>query len=99
LLSWNFLSASSIFWLTMSHNISVKFSLITYRISSFRCSCGPHWVPCYSLSLFCWSLDLAIHFFQFPLNPVLIHFLENGSHPFFIFPSFYLLLFLFLFYV
>jgi hypothetical protein len=36
LLSWNFLSASCIFCLTMSSNISMKFSLITCRISSFR---------------------------------------------------------------
>jgi hypothetical protein len=36
LLSWNFSSASLMFWLTMSSNISMKFSLITYRISSFR---------------------------------------------------------------
>jgi hypothetical protein len=36
------------------------------------CSCGPHWVPWYSLSLFCWSLDLAVCFLHFPLNPVLI---------------------------
>jgi hypothetical protein len=45
LLSWNFLSASCTFWLTMSSNISMKFSLITCRISSFRCSCGLHWIP------------------------------------------------------
>jgi hypothetical protein len=36
LLSWNFLSASYMFWLTTSSNISMKFSLITCRISSFR---------------------------------------------------------------
>jgi hypothetical protein len=36
LLSWNFLSASYTFWLTMSSNISMKLSLITCRISSFR---------------------------------------------------------------
>jgi hypothetical protein len=34
LLSWNFLSASCMFWLTMSINISMKFSLIICRISS-----------------------------------------------------------------
>jgi hypothetical protein len=39
------------------------------------CSFGPLWVPCYSLSLFCWSLDLAICFLHFPLNPLLIYFL------------------------
>jgi hypothetical protein len=72
LLSWNFFSASYTLWLTMSSNVSMKFSLITCRISSFRCSCGLHWVPWYSLSLFCWSLSL--HFLHFPLNPVLIYF-------------------------
>jgi hypothetical protein len=36
LLSWNFLSASYTFWLTMSSNISTTFSVITLRISSLR---------------------------------------------------------------
>jgi hypothetical protein len=36
LLSWNYLSASCAFWSTMSSIISMKFSLITCRISSFR---------------------------------------------------------------
>jgi hypothetical protein len=36
LLSWIFLNGSYMFWLTMSSNISKKFSLITCRISSFR---------------------------------------------------------------
>jgi hypothetical protein len=37
----------------------------------------------HSLSLFCWSLDLAICFLHFPLNPVLINFGgKNGFHPF-----------------
>jgi hypothetical protein len=52
LLSWNYLSASCTFQLTMSSNISMKFSVITCRISSFKCSFGLHWVPCHSLSLF-----------------------------------------------
>jgi hypothetical protein len=34
--SWNFLNASCAFSLTMSSNASMKFSLITCRISSFR---------------------------------------------------------------
>jgi hypothetical protein len=34
--SWNFLSASCMFWLTMSSNISMKFSVISCRISFFR---------------------------------------------------------------
>jgi hypothetical protein len=36
LFSWNFLSASCRFWLTMSSKISMKFSVITCRIYSFR---------------------------------------------------------------
>jgi hypothetical protein len=36
LLSYNFLSVSCTFWLTISSIISIKFSLITCRISSFR---------------------------------------------------------------
>jgi hypothetical protein len=36
LLSWIFLGASCMFWLTMSSNISMKFLMITCRISSFR---------------------------------------------------------------
>jgi hypothetical protein len=36
LLCWTFLSASSTFWLIMSSNISMKFSLITCWIFSFR---------------------------------------------------------------
>jgi hypothetical protein len=36
LLTQNFLSVSCTFWLTMSSIISVKFSLITHKISSFR---------------------------------------------------------------
>jgi hypothetical protein len=38
------------------------------------CSCGLHWVPWYSLSLFYWSLDLGVHFLHFPLNPLVIYF-------------------------
>jgi hypothetical protein len=38
------------------------------------CSCVLHWVPCYSLFLFCCSLDLGICFLHFPLNPLLIYF-------------------------
>jgi hypothetical protein len=83
-LSWNFLSVSYMFWLTMSSTISKKFSLITCRISSFRVFCGLCWVPWYSLSLFCFSLDLGICFLHFTLNPVLLYFwVENGFSPFF----------------
>jgi hypothetical protein len=37
-----------------------------------ECSCGLCWVPWYSFSLFCWSLNLCIHFLHFPLVPLLI---------------------------
>jgi hypothetical protein len=36
LVSWNFLSASCMFQLTTSSNISMKFSVITFKISSLR---------------------------------------------------------------
>jgi hypothetical protein len=36
LVSWNFLSASWTFWLTMSSNISMKFSVSACRITSLR---------------------------------------------------------------
>jgi hypothetical protein len=36
------------------------------------CSCVFCGVPCYNLSLFCWSLHLGIHCLYFPLNLVLI---------------------------
>jgi hypothetical protein len=36
LLSWNFLSVSCTFWLMISSVISIKFSLITWTVSSFR---------------------------------------------------------------
>jgi hypothetical protein len=58
------------------------------------CSCGISWVPWYSFSLFCWSLNLGIHFLHFPLVPILIYYWgKNGFHPFSIFPSFLLVLF------
>jgi hypothetical protein len=75
------------FWFTLSIDISMKFAVISCRISLSGCSCGLHWVPWDSLPLFCWSLELGIHFIYFPLNPVLIHFCrENVFHPFFVFP-------------
>jgi hypothetical protein len=78
LLSWNFLSASYTFCLTMSSIIAMKFSVISCSISSFRICCEFHWVPWDSLSLFCWSLELIFHFLHFPLNPVLIYFFGEG---------------------
>jgi hypothetical protein len=45
--------------------------------------------------LFCWSLELGIHFLHFPPNPVLIYFWgENSFHPFFVFPLLHMALFL-----
>jgi hypothetical protein len=37
-----------------------------------ECSCGLHWVPWYSFSLFCWSLNLGICHLHIPLVPILI---------------------------
>jgi hypothetical protein len=80
-------------WLTMSSYISMKFSVITCRISSFRLFLLASLGSWHSLSLFCWSLELGIHFLLLPLSPVLIYFWEeNGFHPFLIFPSFHLVL-------
>jgi hypothetical protein len=73
-MSWNFLSASCTFWLTMSSNISMKFLVITCRISSL---CLFLWVLLSSLASFflvCWSKELSVHFLHFPLNPVLNYF-------------------------
>jgi hypothetical protein len=72
LLSWNFLSVSCTFWFTISSIISIKFSLSTCGMSSFKLSCGLHSVLWHSLSSFCWCLDLSICFLHFPLVPVLI---------------------------
>jgi hypothetical protein len=66
LVSWNFLSASCMFRLTMSSNIAMKFSVITCRISSFLVFLWVSLGPWYSLSLFYWSLELGICFFSFP---------------------------------
>jgi hypothetical protein len=45
--------------------------------------------------LFCWSLNLGIYFLHFPLVPALIYYwVENGFHPFFVIPSFHLVLLL-----
>jgi hypothetical protein len=98
LLSWNFLNASCTYWLTMSSNISMKFEYLQdfffqgflVGFIGFLCS----------LSLFHWSLSLGTCFLHFALNPVLIYFcLENGFHPFVIFKSFHLVLFLSLVYI
>jgi hypothetical protein len=81
--------------LTISSIISIKFSLITWRISSFRMFLWAHCVLWHSLSLFCWSLDLGICFLHFPLVPVLIYCWGEISFPLFsMFPSLPLLLLL-----
>jgi hypothetical protein len=72
LLSWNFLSVYCTFWFTISSIISIKFSLIICRISSFRLFLWSSLGSWHSLSWFCWSLDLTICFLHFPLVPVLI---------------------------
>jgi hypothetical protein len=96
--SWNFLSASCMFWFTLSCNISMKFSVISCRISSFKMFLWASLVPWDSLPLFCLDLELGIHFLHFPLNPVLIYYWgENGFCPFFIFPFLHLVMFLSLF--
>jgi hypothetical protein len=75
LVSWNFLSASCTFWLTMSSSFSMNFSVISSKISSLRVFM---WVSLGSLvtSLFCWGQELSIHFLHFPLNSVLNYFFE-----------------------
>jgi hypothetical protein len=56
-------------------------------------SCRYCWGLWCHLSLFCWSLELDIHFLHFPLNPILNYFRgENDFHPFFVYPSLCLLL-------
>jgi hypothetical protein len=94
LLCLSFLSACCTFWLTMSSNISMKLQWLLAGFLLSWYSCGLCWVPWHNLSLFCWSLQLDIHFLHFPLNPVLIYFGEgeNGFHPFFIFPMLHLVL-------
>jgi hypothetical protein len=58
-----------------------------------ECSCRHCWVPWHHLSLFCWSLELSVHFLQFPLNPVLNYFGgKNGFHPIFVFTLLHLIL-------
>jgi hypothetical protein len=91
--SWNFLSASCTFWLTMSSVISMKISVIACKSFLWGCFCGHYWVPWCHLFLFYWSQELGIHFHHFPLNPVLIYFWEESDfHPFFFFLSLHLLL-------
>jgi hypothetical protein len=70
-LSWNFLSASCMFWLTMCGSIS---EILMKEFLLSWCFCGLRWVPWYSLSVLGWSLDLGICFLHFALNPLLLYF-------------------------
>jgi hypothetical protein len=70
LVSWKFLSASCMFWLTVSSIISIKFSVFLAGFLLWGCSSGYPLVPSYHLSLFCWKLELGICFLHTPLNPV-----------------------------
>jgi hypothetical protein len=79
LLSWNFLSVSCTFWLTLScisHWVPIVCLLLNY-------SCGLHWVLWHSLSSFCWSLNLSTCFLHSPLVPVLIFCCGETSFPVF----------------
>jgi hypothetical protein len=93
LVSLNFLSASCTFCLTMSSNISMKFSVITCRISSLRKFL---WASLDSLVSFIFVLlvsGIGYPFLYFSLNPVLNYFWgKNSFYPFFTFPSLHLLL-------
>jgi hypothetical protein len=95
LLSWYFLSVSCTFWLAISSTISIKFSLISCRISSFRVFL---WASLGSLSWFIFvSLESGsgILFSSFPSGSCTNLLLgENGFHLFSVFPSFHLLLLL-----
>jgi hypothetical protein len=80
LVSWNFLSVSCTFWLTISYIFTMNFS----EISSLRAFSRHHWVS-YLHLLFCWGQELDIHFLHFPLNPILNYFFEDSHfHPFFL---------------
>jgi hypothetical protein len=95
LLSWNFLSVSCAFWLTISSIISIKFSLSTCSISSFRLFLWASLESWHNLSSFSWSLELSICFLHFPLVPVLIFCCgETGFPVFSVFPSLPLVLLL-----
>jgi cytosine/uracil/thiamine/allantoin permease len=90
LFSWNFLSDCCTLWLTMSSSISMKFSLITCRISSFRVLL---WSLLGSLVQFIFVLlesGSGYPFSSFCSKSCTSWFLgENGFHPFFFFPYFH----------
>jgi hypothetical protein len=77
LVSWNFLSASCMFWLTVSRISPWNSRWLLAWFLLWRCFCRHHWVPWCHLSLFCWGQELGIHFTHFPLNPVLSSFLRR----------------------
>jgi hypothetical protein len=79
---WNFLSASSTPCLVILSS-NAQWLLAGFLLSG--CPCGHRWVPWCCLSLFCWSLELGIHFRHIPLNPVLNYIWGvNSFHSFFI---------------
>jgi hypothetical protein len=71
LLFWNFLSVSCTFWLTLSSIILWNSLWLLAGFLLSDCSCVLRWVLWYSLSLFCWSLNVGICFLHFPPVPVL----------------------------
>jgi hypothetical protein len=91
--SWNFLGASCMFWLTMSSNISKKFSVITCRISSLRLFL---WASLGSLASFIFVLLESRTGYPFPSFPyescIKLCLGEEWFPSFFIFPSFHLVL-------
>jgi hypothetical protein len=93
LVSWNFLSASCTFELTMSRSIFMKSSVITCRISYLRVFLLALLL---SLMLFIFVLlesGTGYPFSSFPSEFCIKLFCgENGFHPFFVFPSLHLVL-------
>jgi hypothetical protein len=81
------------FWLTMSSNISMKFSVITYRIASLRVFL---WAMLGSFASFIFVLlesGTGYLFSSFSSGPVLSYSEgENGFHTFFIFPPLHFIL-------
>jgi hypothetical protein len=92
--SWNYLSASCTFWLTMSSIISMKFSVITCRISSLRMFLWTSLGPLVSFIFVLLESRTRYQFSSFPSESCIKLFWwgENGFHPFFFFLSLYLVL-------
>jgi hypothetical protein len=93
LVYWNFLSASYMFWLTMSSNIAMKFSVITCRISSLRVFL---WASLGSLASFFFVLlgsGIGYLFSSFPSESCIKLFFGGEWFSFlFVFPSLHLVL-------